>query len=90
MALTAKSNIIASSTEHSKLTRSSSWPRRSFNALWPVLDEIKAQGIHPPCGFSALYDGFCGIFRALPDVLKKFDHFDFNAEKYRDIDFVRS
>jgi len=63
----------------------------SFDALWPVLDEIKARKVFIPCGFSALYEpDFAEYFRELPDVLKKFDHFVFNAEKYRDIDFVRS
>ena len=31
----------------------------------------------------------CNISKQLPEVLKKFDHLVFNAEKYRDIDFAR-
>jgi glycosyltransferase involved in cell wall biosynthesis len=63
----------------------------SFDALWPVLDHIKARKVFIPCGFSGLYDpDFEQYFRLLPDVLKKFDHLVFNAEKYRDIDFVRN
>ena len=62
----------------------------SFDALWPVLDDIKARKVFIPCGFSGLYEpDFADYFRQLPDVLRKFDHLVFNAEKYRDIDFVR-
>jgi glycosyltransferase involved in cell wall biosynthesis len=62
----------------------------SFDALWPVLDDIKGRKVFIPCGFSGLYEReFAEYFRKLPDVLRKFDHLVFNAEKYRDIDFVR-
>lgn len=62
----------------------------SFDALWPVLDDIKARKVFIPCGFSGLYEpDFAEYFRQLPAVLRKFDHFVFNAERYRDIDFVR-
>jgi glycosyltransferase involved in cell wall biosynthesis len=63
----------------------------SFDALWPVLDDIKARKVFIPCGFSGLYEpDFAQYFKELPDILRKFDHLVFNAEKYRDIDFVRS
>ena len=63
----------------------------SFDALWPVLDDIKARKVFIPCGFSGLYEpGFAEYFTKLPDILRKFDHLVFNAEKYRDIDFVRN
>jgi glycosyltransferase involved in cell wall biosynthesis len=63
----------------------------SFDALWPVLDDIKARKVFIPCGFSGLYDpDFAEYFRELPQVLRKFDHLVFNAEKYRDIDFVKN
>jgi glycosyltransferase involved in cell wall biosynthesis len=63
----------------------------SFDALWPVLDDIKSRKVFIPCGFSGLYEpDFAEYFRKLPDVLRKFDHLVFNAEKYRDIDFVRN
>lgn len=63
----------------------------SFDALWPVLDGVKARKVFIPCGFSGLYEpDFAEYFRELPDVLRKFDHLVFNAEKYRDIDFVRN
>src|ERR1700733_1701220 len=62
----------------------------SFDALWPVLDQIKARKVFIPCGFSGLFEpDFEQYFRELPDVLRKFDHLIFNAEKYRDIDFAR-
>jgi glycosyltransferase involved in cell wall biosynthesis len=62
----------------------------SFDALWPILDEIKARKVFIPCGFSCLYEpSFSDYFAQLPGVIKKFDHLVFNAEKYRDIDFAR-
>jgi glycosyltransferase involved in cell wall biosynthesis len=62
----------------------------TFDALWPVLDQIKARKVFIPCGFSGLFEpDFAQYFRQLPDVLRKFDHLIFNAEKYRDIDFAR-
>ena len=62
----------------------------SFDALWPILDNIKARKVFIPCGFSGLYEAdFSDYFVQLPSVLRKFDHLIFNAEKYRDIDFVR-
>lgn len=63
----------------------------SFDALWPVLGDIKARKVFIPCGFSGLYEpDFADYFRKLPNVLGKFDHLVFNAGKYRDIDFVRN
>jgi glycosyltransferase involved in cell wall biosynthesis len=62
----------------------------TFDALWPVLDDITARKVFIPCGFSGLYEpDFSDYFGELPAVLAKFDHLIFNAEKYRDIDFVR-
>jgi glycosyltransferase involved in cell wall biosynthesis len=62
----------------------------SFDALWPVLDDIKARKVFIPCGFSCLYEPeFSEYFKKMADILGKFDHLIFNAEKYRDIDFVR-
>jgi glycosyltransferase involved in cell wall biosynthesis len=63
----------------------------SFDALWPVLDDIKVRKVFIPCGFSGLYEpDFGEYFTKLPDILRKFDHLVFNADKYRDIDFVRN
>ena len=62
----------------------------SFDALWPVLDRIKARKVFIPCGFSCLYEPeFSEYFRQMSDIILKFDHLIFNAEKYRDIDFVK-
>ena len=63
----------------------------TFDALWPVIDRLKMRKVFIPCGFSGLYDPiFDQYFRELPDILRKFDHLIFYAEKYRDIDFVRA
>ena len=62
----------------------------TFDALWPILDDIKARKVFIPCGFSGLFEpAFAEYFRELPGILKKFDHLIFNADKYRDIDFAR-
>lgn len=62
----------------------------TFDALWSVIDQISARKILIPCGFSGLYDPmYVRYFEDLPDILKKFDHLIFYADKYRDIDFVR-
>jgi glycosyltransferase involved in cell wall biosynthesis len=63
----------------------------SFDALWPVLDQIKSRKVFVPCGFSSFYEpSFEDYFRQLPDILRKFDHLIFYAEHYRDVDFARS
>lgn len=62
----------------------------TFDALWPVLDQIKARKVFIPCGFSGLYEPtYAQYFEQLPDVLRKFDHLIFYAEQYRDVDFAR-
>ena len=62
----------------------------SFDALWPVLDQIKSRKVFIPCGFSCLYEPeFSDYFAQMPSIISKLDHLIFNAEKYRDIDFVR-
>jgi glycosyltransferase involved in cell wall biosynthesis len=63
----------------------------SFDALWPVLDDIKVRKVFVPCGFSSLYEpSFTGYFAQMPAILRKFDHLIFYAEKYRDIDFAKA
>ncbi|OPY97878.1 hypothetical protein A5906_33425 [Bradyrhizobium sacchari] len=63
----------------------------SFDALWDVLDQIKARKIFVPCGFSSFYEpSYQDYFQQLPDILKQFDHLVFYAERYRDIDFARA
>ncbi len=62
----------------------------TFDALWPVLDTIKARKVFIPCGFSGLYEpSYKSYFQKLPEILRQFDHLIFYAEKYRDIDFAR-
>src|ERR1700722_12510419 len=63
----------------------------SFDALWPVVDQIKVRKVFVPCGFSSFYEpSFKNYFRQLPEVLRKFDHLIFYAERYRDVDFARA
>jgi glycosyltransferase involved in cell wall biosynthesis len=63
----------------------------TFDALWPVLDRIKARKVFIPCGFSSLYQpAYAAYFKQLPDILRLFDHLIFYASQYRDIEFVRN
>jgi glycosyltransferase involved in cell wall biosynthesis len=63
----------------------------SFDALWPTLDDIKARKVFVPCGFSSFYEpSFQDYFKKLPNILRKFDHLIFYAERYRDIDFAKA
>ena len=63
----------------------------TFDALWPILDQISMRKVFIPCGFSGLYEpGFVDYFVKLPAVLRKFDHLIFYAERYRDVDFARA
>ncbi|WP_227871357.1 glycosyltransferase family 4 protein [Novimethylophilus kurashikiensis] len=63
----------------------------TFDASWPVLDLIKARKVFIPCGFSGLYEPeYAQYFCNLPNILRKFDHLIFYAERYRDIDFVKN
>lgn len=62
----------------------------TFDALWPVLDQISVRKVFIPCGFSGLYEpSYAQYFEQLPEVLGKFDHLIFYAEHYRDVDFAR-
>jgi glycosyltransferase involved in cell wall biosynthesis len=62
----------------------------TFDALWPILDQIPCPKIFVPCGFSGLYEReYENYFQQLPGVLRKFDHLIFHATQYRDIDFAR-
>jgi L-malate glycosyltransferase len=63
----------------------------SFDALWPALEDIKIRKVFVPCGFSGFYEPiYASYFASLPDILRKFDHLIFYAQKYRDIDFARA
>jgi len=62
----------------------------TFDALWPDLRHIAARKVFIPCGFSGLFEpSYVDYFKAMPDVLRKFDHLIFYAENYRDTDFAR-
>lgn len=62
----------------------------TFDALWPILDQIPSRKVFIPCGFSGLYEPtYAKYFEHLPDILRKFDHLIFYAENYRDVDFAR-
>jgi glycosyltransferase involved in cell wall biosynthesis len=63
----------------------------TFDALWPVLDSMRARKVFIPCGFSCLYEpAYSEYFIQLPQILRKFDHLIFYANEYRDIDFARA
>jgi glycosyltransferase involved in cell wall biosynthesis len=62
----------------------------TFDALWPVLDQIKSAKVFIPCGFSGLYEpAYAEYFKRLPLILHKFDHLIFYATDYRDINFTK-
>lgn len=62
----------------------------TFDALWPVLSDIKAGKVFIPCGFSRLYEPeFAKYFQELPCVLRQFEHLIFYATDYRDIEFAK-
>ncbi|MCG3771057.1 MAG: D-inositol-3-phosphate glycosyltransferase [Nitrosomonadaceae bacterium] len=62
----------------------------TFDAMWPVLSEIKAGKVFVPCGFSGLYEpAYAEYFRQLPRILQQFGHLIFYASDYRDINFAK-
>lgn len=62
----------------------------TFDALWPVLDQITTPKVFIPCGFSGLYEpAYKNYFEQLPEILKKIDHLIFYATDYRDINFTK-
>jgi glycosyltransferase involved in cell wall biosynthesis len=63
----------------------------TFDAVWSVLDQVKARKVFIPCGFSGLFEpAYEKYFQDIPEILCKFDHLIFYAEHYRDIDFARA
>jgi len=63
----------------------------TFDALWPVLDQLACRKVFIPCGFSGLYEPlYKGYFEQLPAILRQWDHLIFYAEHYRDVDFARA
>ena len=62
----------------------------TFDALWPVLDEVTSVKVFIPCGFSGLFEpSYAEYFKRLPHILRKFDHLIFYASDYRDINFTK-
>jgi glycosyltransferase involved in cell wall biosynthesis len=62
----------------------------TFDALWPVLEQIKIPKVFIPCGFSGLMEpAYANYFTKMPEVLRKFDHLIFYASDYRDINFTK-
>ena len=62
----------------------------TFDALWPVLEQIKIPKVFIPCGFSGLMEpSYFSYFSKMPEVLRKFDHLIFYASDYRDINFTK-
>jgi glycosyltransferase involved in cell wall biosynthesis len=60
----------------------------TFDALWPILGDIKAKKVFVPCGYSAIFNqDYKNYFDNLPFALLCFDKLVFHAKKYRDIDF---
>ena len=62
----------------------------TFDALWPVLEQVSSVKVFIPCGFSGLYEpAYAEYFQRLPSILRKFDHLIFYASDYRDINFAK-
>jgi glycosyltransferase involved in cell wall biosynthesis len=55
-----------------------------------VLDKVPYPKVLAPCGFSALHDrSYADYFRAMPDVLRRYDRLVFHSNDYRDAAFAR-
>lgn len=62
----------------------------TFDALWPVLHQMRRPIVFIPCGFSGLYESaYRQYFEEMPAVLRQLDHLIFYASDYRDINFTR-
>lgn len=62
----------------------------TFDAMWKVLDRLRARTVFIPCGFSGLYEPlYAEYFSRMPDILRAMHHLIFYAENYRDIQFAR-
>lgn len=63
----------------------------TFDALIPVLKEIRKPKIFVPCGFSGMFDpAYSEYYRTMPQWLRFFDRLVFYASDYRDINMARS
>ena len=62
----------------------------TFDAAIDVLDQISAQKVFIPCGFSGLGDiRYADYFEQMPIWLRKFDGLVFYSDTYQDIEFAR-
>jgi glycosyltransferase involved in cell wall biosynthesis len=62
----------------------------TFDALVPVLDQVRRPKVFIPCGFSRLYEPtYADYYRAMPMALAEFGRLIFYASDYRDINFAR-
>lgn len=62
----------------------------TFDAMLPVLDEIKYRKLHIPCGYSGIYLKKYGeYYKEMELHLHKFDSLIYNSTNYRDINFAR-
>lgn len=58
--------------------------------FFEVIDNVSAQKVLVPCGFSGLYDpNYKTYFKELPETLKKYDASVYLSNDYRDINFAR-
>lgn len=61
----------------------------SFDALLPVLSQIRARKLHVPCGYSSFYDPkYKTYYQQMPSILAQFDCLIYNSGNYRDILFA--
>ena len=57
---------------------------------YPILHMLPYRKLTAPCGFSGLFDGaYESYFRALPNVLRKYDHLIFHSRSGQDMEFTQ-
>jgi glycosyltransferase involved in cell wall biosynthesis len=62
----------------------------TFDALLPILRDIRRPKVFVPCGFSGLFDPrYTEYFERMPDWLREFDQLIFYGSNYRDVRFAR-
>lgn len=62
----------------------------TFDAMLPVLDAIRYEKLHIPCGYSGFYlPKYREYFDSMEAHLRKFDALIYNSTDYRDINFAR-
>ena len=62
----------------------------SLDLMLPILEKIKYQKIHIPCGYSNFYkENYQNYYNEMKSYLPKFDHLIYNSTDYRDVNFAR-